>query len=124
MLGEERRNSQRLDPLSPAAYKSLNGHFVLMMQEVAVLLGLLAASVFHHSLFLRRLPSSLFECWIESSDPGGPPFFPPSPIILWQVILDRGTVDSLIIASASSWMSSKLVMVWFVWTQAGGSLPA
>lgn len=97
-----------------------NGHFVLMMQEV--LLGLLAASVFYHSWFLRHWPSSLYECWIESSDPEGPLFFPSSQVILWQVTLDRGTVECLMIASVSSWMSSKLVMVWFVWTQAGGSL--
>lgn len=46
------------------------------------------------------------------------PFCPPTLIIvLWVVSLDRGNEVRLIIASASSWISSKLEPVWFVWTQ-------
>lgn len=40
-----------------------------IMQYVAVLLGFLAAGVFHHSWTLRRFPPSLFECRLASSDP-------------------------------------------------------
>lgn len=92
-----------------------------IIQYVAALLGSLAASVFHHSWLLRRFPSRLFECWRYNSDPAAFPSCPPPPIILWLVSLDRGNEDCLIIASASSWISSKLEPVWFAWTQAADS---
>ncbi len=94
-----------------------------IIQYVGVLLGFLAPGIFHHSWLLRHLPSCLFECWLDNSDPAAflPAFFLLPSSSGWLVSPDRGNEDCLIIASASSWISSKPEPVWFVWTQAGNS---
>lgn len=79
------------------------------MQYVAVLLGFLAAGIFHHSWLLRRFPSLLVWMLARQFWPCSLPSCPPTPIIiLWVVRLGWGNEDCLIIASASSWISSKL----------------
>ena len=98
------------------------------MQDVAVLLGILAAGVFSHSWLLRRSSSCLFECWLviltlqPSFLSSLPP--PPPPIILCLVSLDKGDADCLIITSASPRIVSKLKLVRFLWKWSAVTSPA